>query len=247
VKKQLLHIHSWRCPFFFDSARVADPADLLHVSTKRQFLNLEFKRERKLAKRRHPYYATLEDLNSFVEALNTLPAVKKNDTELDRTVALIEKELTGDWMYLFELDEKETELINRLEQLHQWLVADGWQYSDTYALSNVVSLLALLGRFRVTDKAYLHCNLRNAQIINSPQIVRSQFHGVDFGGARIHGAKITDGKFIGADFTGACFENTVLEGKSRFVGCRFDKNTFKSVTRGPEVLFVESLPDDWAP
>jgi uncharacterized protein YjbI with pentapeptide repeats len=138
-------------------------------------------------------------------------------------------------------------MVARLEQLHQWLIAEGWRYSDSFALSNIVSVLAFLGRFRVQDATYAHCNLRNAFIVNGALIERSLFHGVDFAGARIHGAKITDGKFYGVDFTSARFEDTELDGTSRFVGCRFDNQTLTKARCGPNVRFIESIPEEWQP
>jgi hypothetical protein len=240
-------------PVFFDAIRHADPSDLRKVSTRRHFLEVGAQRARLLGNRRHTYYKTLEDVNNFIKALNALSAVPmRGDTSFDDCVSLIAQEITGDWMYLFDLSNQELGLVGRLEQLHRSLIVDPWRYSDTYALSNVVSVLALLGHFRVEGQEYSHCNLRNAQIINAAQIVRSQFHGVDLAGARILDATIVDGMFVGVDFTGASFERSLLQGKSIFVGCRFGKNTFDQATLNnaksqPNVRFVESFPDGWVP
>jgi hypothetical protein len=240
-------------PVFAEAIRNADPDELRRLSTRRHFLDQGAEKGKVMGRRQHIYYKAVEDVNNFIRALNALPAVlMPGDTRVDDCVSLIEKELTGDWMYLFELSGDEKALIGRLDQLHQSLTEDPWNHSDTYALSNVVSVLALLGCFRAEGKEYTHCNLRNAQIINAPQILRSQFHGVDFGGAKIQGATISDGKFFGVDFTGASFTNTVLKGKSVFVGCRFDRNTFdqstlNNVKAEPDVKFVESIPEGWSP
>jgi calcineurin-like phosphoesterase family protein len=248
VLPRALDLEGWRqfpflqLPVFFDALRDADPGHLLSLKTKRQFLRLGSDRAKALRHRQHTYYATLTGIDRFLDALSSMPAMlKEGDKAVEECVALLEPELTGDWMYLFDISREENGFVNRLTQLHEWLSGEGWRYSDSFALSNIVSVLALLGRFKAENAVYSHCNLRNAQLINGASIVKSFFYGVDFSGAKIHSATILDGVFYGVDFAGASIENSKIEGESRFIGCRYDESTFARVEQGKNVKFIESI------
>jgi len=220
-------------PVFFDAVR-DNKTGLVDLTTKRELLDQASNRMRGLREREHLYYKTIKKIDAFIDSLRTL-----DNHKLDGCVQLIEEELTGDWMYLFEISVTDDWPIDRLKRLHTLLIRESWRYSNSYALSNIVSILALLRQYELRNAAYAHCNLRNAQIINGAKIISSTFHAVDFSGAKIQNASISSGEFYGADFTATCFEKTIVDGKSRFVGCTPGKLVTEGVQFGPEVQFIE--------
>lgn len=229
-----------RLPIFFDALREAT-FEVLQFTTRREFLRMGSKRATSLGARRHGYFKALDDVTTFIDALEHLPIdLRKEPQAATSCLSLIEKEMTGDWDYLLELPEG---LVYRLEQLHCWLIEERWRFSNTYALSNVVTLLSRFHRFRPANTVYSHCNLRNAQM-EKAKIAGTRFHGVDLSGATITDAVIDNTWFYGVDLTRTKLDGSTITGDSRFVGCRATGQALANSKAGPEVRIVEQVVDE---
>jgi predicted phosphodiesterase len=225
-------------PVFFDALREA-PFGVLQFTTRREFLSMGAKRATALGARRHVYFKTLDDIATFINALEDLPVDLKKEPRAASCLSLIEKEITGDWEYLLEIPEA---LVHRLEQLHSWLIEERWRFSSTYALSNVVTLLSRFHRFKPAKMIYSHCNLRNAQM-EQANMAGTRFHGVDLSGATITDAVLDDTWFYGVDLTRAKLDRSTISGDSRFVGCRSADQALTNAKSGPRVRNVEQFID----
>ncbi|HET9766910.1 MAG TPA: pentapeptide repeat-containing protein, partial [Thermoanaerobaculia bacterium] len=228
-------------PLFFDAICGVAPHELRAIETRRDVLSQGLPRARTLGGRQHSYYRALEQLRAFISALEQLPLRlgAQPSEELRQCITLIAAEITGEWMYLLPSSASESPAIRaRMRGLRDWLAGDSWRYSDTYALSNLVTALAFLGdRDPVGTNKYRHCNLRNVNIYD-PVIANAEFHGVDLSGARVQRGKVSNTKFFGVNLQRAEFSGTRFE-RAKFVGCSFDAHTFGAATGGGDVLFVE--------
>jgi 3',5'-cyclic AMP phosphodiesterase CpdA len=232
-------------PVFFDAVRGLSPTEVLALRTKREVLAQGARHAERLGARRHGYYKTLPELNAFVAALR---AANGKAESQDACIERLKFEITGEWRYLFEINEDEVDVVDRLSKLHNRLKGNDWRHASHFALSNIATLLDVLHAFSVQNETYQHCNLRNVQLLNKPTIRGAEFLGVDFTGAHIEDGVVSDAKFFGNDFSGARFDKTTLDGASRFVGCRFSHDTFSTATLGRSVEIVEPIaPDGWRP
>jgi Calcineurin-like phosphoesterase len=130
----------YQLPIFFDALRGTQPHQLKQLQTRRDFLHQGESRASGLGPRRHSYYKVLDQLKTFIKALSSLGL--NDPAALRSSVQAIEKEITGEWMYLLPLNKGEKAVQKRMVELRDWLVKDRWRYSETYALSNLVSALA---------------------------------------------------------------------------------------------------------
>ena len=224
-------------PVFFDALRKPTFRNL-QSTTKLDFLRIGQERAKTLGARRHVYFKSLDEIEAFIDALESLPADLKEAPQTAACLSLIAKEITGDWEYLLEVPEG---LIYQLEKLHAWLIEERWRFSSTYALSNVVTLLSRFRRYRPA-RTYSHCNLRNAQM-DKAEMAGTRFHGVDLSGATITDAVIDDAWFYGVDLTRTKLDRSTINGDSRFVGCRAADEALANAKKGSQVRVTEEFKD----
>ncbi|GJD76177.1 helix-turn-helix domain-containing protein [Methylobacterium goesingense] len=162
-------------------------------------------------------YETAKQVREWAIKLQELGSVTQTGHDdalrIKECIKLIQDEQTWEWLYLSKFGYAETYLVRTLWRVHEVLMLGDSR--ETMALSNVISLLCYWEVFDMLPgqkRVYIHSNLRGV-------FLRREIDNMDL---------------YSVDLTQAILSRGVRFHNVKFIGCLFDRETFRKLKQRRE-------------